>query len=456
MFHRKIFRLDSFADSGCFGLIARLAEEGKHVLLVGFHTGLVERIHAKYEARDAAGALEEVDELAEVVGIEFGHDDAEVGHAAIDVGQLRAEFGHLVHLVHAATFEEVEAVEVFLVVGEEHGVAGLCHRDDGLEDGALAVLNPLAHGVEVGGEVDGSGEDALASLAFAFAIELLPPFVHGVELGLIVGQDFDLLASVVEGIAEGSIACGEVFGERHFGSRGLLHVGSTLDEGFDVETSAGDGQQADGREYGEATAHVVGDDETLVAFLVGRDAGSTLLGIGHSNDNLAGHLEAALVLALLLEEAEGEGGFRGSARLGDVDDTEAAALEVFAEFGQIVFADIVARKQHNGILALVGEPFKLVAEGLDDGARTEITAADTRHDDGVAVGAQHLSGGLEVGEVFGCNGRGQVHPAQEIVAGTSAVFKRTIGGFYLGQKSLNGTSRQKLFGLATFERNSVH
>ena len=41
-------------------LIAGLSEKCKHVLLVAFHAGLVERIHAKQISADTAGKLEEV------------------------------------------------------------------------------------------------------------------------------------------------------------------------------------------------------------------------------------------------------------------------------------------------------------------------------------------------------------------------------------------------------------
>ena len=50
----------------CLGaLIAGLAEECEHVLLVAFHTGLVERIDTQNIAGNGASLLEEVDQVAE-------------------------------------------------------------------------------------------------------------------------------------------------------------------------------------------------------------------------------------------------------------------------------------------------------------------------------------------------------------------------------------------------------
>ena len=82
------------------------------------------------------------------------------------------------------------------------------------------------------------------------------------------------------------------------------------------------GQQAYGSEYGETSAHIVGDDKALVSFLVSRGTGGTFLGIGYGHDDFAGHVLAALVFALLLQQAESQSRFGGRAALGNIDDTE--------------------------------------------------------------------------------------------------------------------------------------
>ena len=83
--------------------------------------------------------------------------------------------------------------------------------------------------------------------------------------------------------------------------------------------------------------------------MVGSDASSTLLNIGNGNDDFARYFLAALVFALLLEEAESEGSFSGRTTLRDVDDTKFAAFEIFAEFVEIIFADVVTSKKNHGI-----------------------------------------------------------------------------------------------------------
>ena len=55
-------------------------------------------------------------------------------------------------------------------MGEIHLVVRRLYRDNGLEQVALAVLDILPHGVQVGGEVHAGGEDTLAVFAFRLAV----------------------------------------------------------------------------------------------------------------------------------------------------------------------------------------------------------------------------------------------------------------------------------------------
>ena len=81
--------------------------------------------------------------------------------------------------------------------------------------------------------------------ALAFAVELLPPFAEEVELGIVVDQNLNFLAGLVECVA-GLRLCERcvVFA---FES-GTLHAGCACNEGFDVEPCYGYGQQAHGCE----------------------------------------------------------------------------------------------------------------------------------------------------------------------------------------------------------------
>ncbi len=303
------------------------------------------------------------------------------------MSQTCAELSHLVDLIDALALEEVEAVEVLVVVGEEQLAVGLLYRQHGLEDGALALLNPLTHRVQVGGEVAGSGEDTLAILAFALSVELLPPLGDEVQLRLEVGDDLNLLAKLgVEGLTGHGVLLSDVVGEGDTVGGSGLHILRALDDGLDVEAGHGDGQQTYRREHREAATHVVGDDESLIAFLLSGLACGALHGVGDGDDDLLGGLLATLSLALLLKQTEGEGGLGCRTALRDIDDAEALVFQIFSELGEIVLADAVAGEDHvGGLSGVVDEPLQRVAEGLDDGACTEIGAADTSHDDGIAL-----------------------------------------------------------------------
>ena len=63
-------QLESCSQSIGLSLVAWLAEEGEHVLLVGLDARLVERIDAEHVAADTAGLLEEIEEGSEVVFVD--------------------------------------------------------------------------------------------------------------------------------------------------------------------------------------------------------------------------------------------------------------------------------------------------------------------------------------------------------------------------------------------------
>ena len=71
------------------------------------------------------------------------------------------------------------------------------YRNDRFEDGTFAILNPLAHRVQVGCQVYGSRENTFAVLTFAFAVQLFPPFSDVVEFRVEVSEDFNFLTALI-------------------------------------------------------------------------------------------------------------------------------------------------------------------------------------------------------------------------------------------------------------------
>ena len=151
---RRLLLLCELGTDGlCLLLVAWLLKKGEHILLVSLNTWLVEGVDTEDVARDTTTQLEEIYELTVVVGVELLNRDEDVWHTTVNVSEASTELCVLVYLVDALASEEVQTVKVLLILWEEQLIVWILYRDAGLEDGALAVLNPLAHRVQVGSEV---------------------------------------------------------------------------------------------------------------------------------------------------------------------------------------------------------------------------------------------------------------------------------------------------------------
>ena len=286
--------------------------------------------------------------------------------------QTGSEFCHLVHLVNTLACKEVQSVEILFVAWEKQFLVGLLNADHCLEDGALTVLNPLTHRVEVCCEVARCWEYAFLVFAFALTVELLPPFAHEVKFRLEVHHDLNLLAVLVKTVTNGSILCCWVLCKWHILAACFLHFLSTLYKCLDVEACACYRQQSHRSEHRETTSHIVWDDETLISFLVGTSAGSTFLRIGDGNNHFLCFLLANLVFTLLLQKTEGESSLSSRSTLRDVDNSELLSLQVFCKFAQIVFADIVASEKNCGRFLVAYKPCKTVAKCFNYRLSTKI------------------------------------------------------------------------------------
>ena len=110
---------------------------------------------------------------------------------------------------------------------------------DGFHQHPRSLLNVLTHGVQVGGELDGGGEDADAVLALALAVELLPPLGHEPEARLVACENFDGVALRIELLARGSVLPCGIFGRAQV-ERTQLRDGGVYDA---LHIDAGDGHR---------------------------------------------------------------------------------------------------------------------------------------------------------------------------------------------------------------------
>ena len=107
--------LKSLSEFLALSLISRLVQKSKHILLVSLHTRLVERIHTEDVCRYATSLLEEVEELSEIVLVDFLHSHAKLRHAAVDVGEFGAQFSHSIAFLNVLACKEVEPVKILFV-----------------------------------------------------------------------------------------------------------------------------------------------------------------------------------------------------------------------------------------------------------------------------------------------------------------------------------------------------
>ena len=111
----------------------------------------------------------------------------------------------LVYNRHILICEEVQTIEVLSVGLEEEVGLRLLDLHNGLEHDARAVLNELTERVEVCGESSRGGENTLLILTFALAEELLEPFVHHNEVGVVAYEHLNALALIIKDITERGI-----------------------------------------------------------------------------------------------------------------------------------------------------------------------------------------------------------------------------------------------------------
>ena len=231
----------------------------------------------------------------------------------------------------------------------------------------------------------------------------------------------------VEGLAHHGILRDRVLKGR-VGLALLFHFDGTLHQSADVDARHGDGQQTNRSQNRETTTHIVRNDIGLVAFHVGQLFEGTTGFVGDSDDARGGFLFAILINDVLLEDTEGDGGFRRRARLGNDGQRVVFLVEDGHEVVEIVLAHVVAGIDDERFLA--SERCKVVLQGFDDGAGSQIRTANADDDENLRFLAQVGSSLLNVGQQALIDFRRQVHPAEKVVSGTSLFVNGFVNCWY--------------------------
>ena len=341
------------------------------------------------------------------------------------MGKKGALHGLVPDIIHRLSGQEVQPVAVDLILGYQQLVLGSSQTDHSLKHDAPPGLDILAHGVKVRGELHAGGEEALAVLALALAVELLPPLGKEAEPGLITGQNFDFLTLGVQIAPGGGVLPGGV-GVQTGGAAGFHHAGRALHQLVQVHAGHGDGQQAHGGQHTVASAHVVGDHIAVVALggCQGLQCASGL--VGGSVDALGRALASILFLQQRFEEAEGYGRLGGCAGLGDHVDREVGIADEVHHFLHSVAGQTVSDKVDVGRI-LLDKVVVIGIEQLDSGPRPQVAPADADNDEGLAVALDFLGGGLNPGIFLLVVIPGQVDPADKVVAPSGGFLEPGVG-----------------------------
>ena len=268
--------------------------------------------------------------------------------------------------------------------------------------------------MQIGGILHAGGEQALAVLSLALAVQLLPPLGEEPEAGLIASQQLHLLAVFIQGMAGSSVLPGRVV---HSGDGQLLHgLGCAVHQRLDIDTGHRDGQQTHGGKHGIPSAHIIRYHKLLIALAVGQALQRTPGLIGSGIYPLSGALLAVLLLQHGLENAEGHGRLRGGARLGNHIDGEIPIPDEGDGLQQGVGRQSVAgKKDVRGILLL-----QIVVGGcqqLHHSPGTQIGTADSDYHQHLRLLLDALGRCLNTGKFLLIIVSGQIDPARIVAAG---------------------------------------
>ena len=355
------------------------------------------------------------------------------------MGQQRSPAGLLADEGQLLAGQEIQPVGVVRVGGNGDGVAGLLEADNGLHQDALALLDVLSHGVQVGGQLHAGGEDALAVLALTLAVELFPPFGKEAEGGLEAAEDLDLLSGSIKAVPGGGVlgrgGAGRICQTLLALSHGAGH------ETADVDARHGNGQQTHGGQHGVAAAHLVGDDKGLIALPVCHAFQRAPGLVGGGVDAGPGPRLAVALLQQIFEDAEGHGGLSGGPGFGDDVHREIPVAQqvddLLKRIGGQPVADKIDVRRGLGQQVVIGGFQK-----LNDGAGPQIGAADSDDDQSLGIRLDSRGGRLDAGKFLFVVVPGQMDPAGKLAAQAVTAVQfctgrgQSVRQILLGQKAL--------------------
>ena len=294
--------------------------------------------------------------------------------------QNRSVHRALIYKVYGLSGQIIHSVRVLLFLLQNNLRSRFLHIQNRFKQNPRAVLDKLAHGMQIRRQIHSRRENSLLILALAFTIKLLPPLGNIMEAGLIVGHDLDLLSLPQQNIAHRRIHKRGIllifrFQRLLSGRRGALH------QPVDVRTAYRDRQKSYSRQDGEPSSYIIRHHKGLIALFIGQIFKRSLRLIRGCIDPLIGLFPAILADQHFLEHTECDGRLRCRAGLGNNIDGKILALQNILEILDIFTADAVSYKinfrRFSGPLRK--HIVKAVRQKFDGRPSSQIRAADSDH-----------------------------------------------------------------------------
>ena len=161
---------------------------------------------------------------------------------------------------------------------------------------------------------------------------------------IVVNQDLDLLAALIEGITHSSVLTSRVLLVRYIYACLAFHVLRTLNQRADVVACYSYSQQTYRSKHRETATYVIRDDKGLVSLFGSQAAESTFGTVGNSHNTVTCFLFAHFLFQHRLQETKSQSGLGGGTGLGYIDYTKLFVRKELHQVSQIVLADVVAGK----------------------------------------------------------------------------------------------------------------
>ena len=238
------------------------------------------------------------------------------------------------------------------------------------------------------------------ALAQGFRPQLAVPFRRGSQ-GVHVGHDHGDVDTLPHshGVEQG-VGIGGVLVQARTGA-GLIHLGAARQQGVDIQSRGGGGQQAHRAEHGKAAAHAVGDGEGIPAVGVGQAFQDAAAFIGGDEQVLL-IIRAQAAVEQLQHDDELGHGLHGVAGFGD--DVEGGALQIHGvqQGVHAVRVHVVLHQYAAGALFFIHQLIVRAGAGGQQGLGAQGRTADAQYHQGVEAFSDLIAGGLDlVQHVFG-------------------------------------------------------